>query len=88
MALSVSRALSRRGRKAVYASWLRTADRAARTAPGRAEFLSRFSSDEERRRYFRGLAALSPRSKKKTDTASELAVPVREAANADRVSAA
>jgi hypothetical protein len=70
-------------------SWLYTTDRRARTRPGLEAFLARFKTPEERSAYFRALAARSPVStKKKTDTAPELAVSVREAANADRVSAA
>jgi hypothetical protein len=52
-----------------YESWSRTEDRAARTAPARSKFLSRFDAfadpEAARKAYFLRLAAKSAQARKK-----------------------
>lgn len=55
VARAVSRYLRRLGRRNLTAYWARVKDRGAATAPGRAKFLSRFKTAEERSAYFKGL---------------------------------
>jgi hypothetical protein len=57
------------GRIGGYKSWANTTDRAARTAPGRAAFLSRFeraaNPEAAKRQYFAELALKSARARRK-----------------------
>jgi len=75
---------SLQNRANAHESWARTADRAARTAPGRAAFNARFPNENAKKAYFLRLAARSAKVRRDRAAAElrELAAQAAGAADA------